>query len=55
MIIELDGSVHEKQVELDADREAILVSMGYRVVRFPNEAMQKPSEVLEKILESLRI
>jgi len=40
LVVELDGGVHEGQREHDAEREALLVAPGYRVLRFPNEAVQ---------------
>jgi very-short-patch-repair endonuclease len=39
LVVELDGDVHETQVEHDAEREALLVAAGYRVLRFRNETI----------------
>jgi len=41
LIIEIDGGIHKNQVKYDKKRESILLSMGYRIIRFPNQ------EVLE--------
>lgn len=43
LIIEVDGSVHDKQIEKDKTRDENLESVGYKVVRFSNE------EVLDEI------
>lgn len=48
LIIEIDGPVHDLQRDQDMDREALLTSAGYRVVRFAND------EVLESLPEVLR-
>jgi very-short-patch-repair endonuclease len=39
LAIELDGGVHAAQAEHDTQREALLAAAGYRVIRFPNEAI----------------
>jgi very-short-patch-repair endonuclease len=39
LAIELDGAVHAAQRENDAERETLLATAGYRLVRFPNEAV----------------
>jgi len=48
LIIELDGAAHETQREQDAWRDANLVGLGMRVLRFRNE------EVLESLPDALR-
>src|SRR3954463_13277355 len=46
LAIELDGGVHADQREHDAEREAILITAGYTVFRFPNEQVRaNPAEV----------
>jgi len=37
LIVEVDGLVHEQQAERDVERDAVLSSMGLRVLRVPNE------------------
>ena len=37
LVIELDGSVHDRQVEEDAQRDKVLKEMGLRIVRIKNE------------------
>jgi very-short-patch-repair endonuclease len=39
LIIELDGAIHDRQVEQDRARTEYLEQLGYRVVRFRNEEM----------------
>jgi very-short-patch-repair endonuclease len=39
LAIELDGGVHADQAAHDAEREALLATAGYRVIRFPNGAV----------------
>jgi very-short-patch-repair endonuclease len=52
LVIELDGVVHETQSEADAERQAIIETQGYRVIRFQNEHVYRQLEgVLTRILE----
>ncbi len=37
LVIEVDGAVHDSQVEFDAARTDVLESAGYYVLRFRNE------------------
>jgi very-short-patch-repair endonuclease len=39
LVIELDGEVHQQQVESDAERDAILQAKGLKLLRFPNEVV----------------
>ena len=41
LAVELDGEVHATQHDRDAEREAVLTAAGYRVLRFPNQAVCK--------------
>ena len=51
LAIELDGSVHETQRDYDAERDRWLRAAGYRVLRFPNDAVLLDlSSILEHIL-----
>ena len=52
LVIELDGGIHTEQLEPDAEREAILTVAGYRVIRFPNQAVR---ETLPQVLEAIRV
>jgi 5-methyltetrahydrofolate--homocysteine methyltransferase len=56
LIIEVDGSVHEDidQKLYDAERQARLEGLGFRVLRFTNgEVLRSLSAVLEVIGEAL--
>ncbi len=54
LIIEVDGKIHESQVEEDAKRTEILENDGYKVIRFTNEEVLGDIEgVLERIKEEL--
>jgi very-short-patch-repair endonuclease len=51
LAIELDGTVHTAQREHDAERETLLATAGYRVVRFPNETVR---DNLPAVLAAIR-
>ena len=54
LVIEVDGAIHQQQVEADLEREHILESLGYRIIRFTNhQVLDEIDEVLQKILTSL--
>jgi very-short-patch-repair endonuclease len=53
LAIELDGGVHASQRDEDAEREGVLIAAGYRMLRFPNEAVrERLTEVLSAIVEA---
>jgi very-short-patch-repair endonuclease len=52
LVIELDGGVHAEQRDRDAEREAILATAGYRVIRFPNQSIR---ENLPEVLAAIRV
>jgi very-short-patch-repair endonuclease len=55
LIIELDGDIHDSQQAYDAERTQKLNQLGYRVLRFSNEAVLSDLEtVLERILAASR-
>ena len=55
LIVEVDGPVHAEQVDHDAERDRILSSHGFRVVRFTNEQVRNSlDEVLERIVRLCR-
>jgi very-short-patch-repair endonuclease len=39
LAVELDGKIHAAQAEHDAERETLLATAGYRLIRFPNDAV----------------
>ena len=50
LIIEVDGPIHLSQVEDDANREAALGRLGYRIIRFTNEqVLEHMAQVLTEI------
>jgi very-short-patch-repair endonuclease len=54
LVIELDGPIHDTQKEADAEREAVIESLGYRVLRFTNdEVLSAPTIVIEKLFSAL--
>jgi very-short-patch-repair endonuclease len=55
LILEVDGGIHETQKQQDAERDAHLVSRGFRILRVTNDEVNKDIEgVLRKILENLK-
>ena len=57
LIIEVDGEIHDQpeQQVYDAERQAFLESLGFRVLRFTNtEVLQSLEEVAQKIAKALK-
>ena len=57
LIVELDGCVHEtrEQAAHDLNRDFYLHSLGYTLLRFPNEQVfANPSEILQAIIVEAR-
>ena len=53
LIVEVDGEIHKKQIEADAERTRILEQEGYNVIRFSNnEILNDIDRVLNKIKEA---
>lgn len=50
LVVELDGEIHERQRDYDAERDAVLHAHGFSVLRVSNEDIKRdlPS-VLERI------
>ncbi|MCL5611002.1 MAG: endonuclease domain-containing protein [Chloroflexi bacterium] len=56
LIVEIDGEIHDLQIEQDKLRTEEMESLGYRVIRFRNEQIEKDIEfVLKSILEACRL
>jgi very-short-patch-repair endonuclease len=54
VIVELDGGQHGVQIRADAEREALLEALGYRVLRFwNNDALANTDGVLQRIAQTL--
>jgi very-short-patch-repair endonuclease len=55
LIVEVDGGIHEMQQEYDAEREAYLIGLGFRIIRFTNDEITKDlNGVLKKIVEECK-
>ena len=53
LVVEIDGSIHLKQGEMDASRTGQFEAFGYRLIRFWNDEVIKDIEgVLERILDA---
>jgi very-short-patch-repair endonuclease len=55
LVVEIDGPIHANQVDYDAERDRVLVEMGFGVLRFSNEQVNKNLEdVLKNILQACK-
>lgn len=55
LVVEVDGSVHDSQVEIDHVRQEILEQLGLKVLRVKAEEVEKNlSSVLEKIRSKIK-
>jgi very-short-patch-repair endonuclease len=55
LIVEVDGGIHELQKEYDTAREEYLRELGFRIIRFTNEEVDKDlKNVLRKIVEDCK-
>jgi very-short-patch-repair endonuclease len=55
LIIEVDGKIHDLQPGRDKEREEILKSLGFQIIRFSNKQILKDIEnVIEKIVAVLK-
>jgi very-short-patch-repair endonuclease len=58
LIVEIDGKIHLKQNKEDAERTRRLELIGYRVIRFTNEEVEKNIDevltVIKKNIEELK-
>jgi very-short-patch-repair endonuclease len=52
VVVEVDGEIHEQQVEYDAERDKILSARGLLMLRFKNEEIkQELAKVLAQIAQ----
>jgi len=51
LIIELDGSQHLEQPEYDQERTRYLESLGYKVIRFWNNQIEKEMDGVIQVIE----
>jgi len=55
LVVELDGPLHDERAGYDANRDALLRELGYRVLRFTNDDVGGDfAGVLATILHALR-
>ena len=50
LVVEIDGGYHQRQVEYDGTRDAVLAARGLRVLRIGNQAV---AEDLDRVLEHI--
>jgi leucyl-tRNA synthetase len=59
IIVEIDGKIHDSQVEYDEIRTEILEEMGYKIIRFKNKEVLNNwgaiSTKLEKVIVENKI
>ena len=55
LIVELDGGIHEVQVEYDNWRTSVLVELGLRVLRLKNDETADKEQIKSKIREMFKI
>ncbi|MEA5501069.1 DUF559 domain-containing protein [Limnoraphis robusta Tam1] len=54
LVIEVDGEIHNQQLESDQERDQILSARGLKILRVTNQDVRENlQEVLQKIMESL--
>ncbi len=54
LVVELDGAVHDKQADYDAERTRILEERGLHILRFTNSEVEKDcAAVLREIAKSV--
>jgi very-short-patch-repair endonuclease len=55
LVVELDGGIHARQIERDAEREGDLKARGLLVLRFKNQEIRHNLQsVMERITEACR-
>ena len=56
LIIELDGGIHNEQIEYDKNRDSTLNEIGFTVVRLKNEMINEdPYKALNKIADLFKL
>jgi len=50
LVVELDGRIHDRQIDYDEMRTWIIEELGYKVIRFKNDEVEKKFDgVIERI------
>ncbi len=52
MVVEVDGGVHVGREAQDREREQALEGLGYRVIRFTNNAVELD---MDQVFEAIRV
>jgi very-short-patch-repair endonuclease len=56
LVVEVDGEIHEQQIDYDGERTSKLAEYGYRVLRFSNEQiLNNLTEVLSEIKQAANL
>ena len=53
LVIEVDGKVHDQQIEYDRQRTIVLENLGLKVLRIKNEELMDLESVRRKILDAV--
>ena len=54
LVIEVDGEIHNQQLEFDQERDQILSARGLKILRVTNQEIKNNlQEVLNKIIDSI--
>lgn len=54
LVIEVDGEIHEQQIESDQERDAILAARGLKILRIKNQEIRHNLQsALQKIIDCL--
>ena len=55
LIIEVDGPIHDSQQDMDAEREAVLLNRGLKIIRFTNDqVMNEMPSVLDNVRQCIQ-
>ncbi len=53
LVIEIDGKIHDNQIEYDTERDKVLSARGLRLLRIKNEEIRDNIDrVLKRILQA---
>ena len=56
LILELDGGIHDEQIEYDKNRDSTLNELGFNVVRLKNEMINEdPYKALKKMVDLFKL
>jgi very-short-patch-repair endonuclease len=53
LIVEVDGPIHDEQIEADTQRDGILTVRGFRIIRFRNEQVENDLPIVLMQIERL--